>query len=209
MKREQPYAINWTNLPDSGNAAEILDICLSNEGSHPTPYQFTLLVLFAVYCSVQRDIKVGSYNACDYVDSNSSEDLKRYVGLRDIVSKNTRIVNPDYNEALRLPLRAIAYFSWEKERRVFLVRRVYPTHFDFLSYSHVPEGSGALGVMIDEVLAKKYRKKNKIYTPIFDVRDRKTLVPYLREVERLEYNSILVLPIFASEIGRASCRERV
>lgn len=48
-------------------------------------------------------------------------------------------------------------------------------------------------------MAKKYRKKDKIYTPIFDVRDRRTLVPYLREVERLEYNSILVLPIFASD----------
>lgn len=129
MKREQPYAINWSNLPDSDSFAEILDICLSNEGSHPTPYQFTLLVLFAVYCSVQRDIKIGLCRACDYVDSNSSEELKRYVGLRDIVSKNTRIVNPDYNEALRLPLRAIAYFSWEKERRVFLVRRVLSNSF--------------------------------------------------------------------------------
>jgi len=198
--------LNWNDLPNAAKIAAILDASLSGDSDkvHPTPYQFTLSVMFGVYCCLQGNVRIGSRHARTYVASGPGKKSNQCPSLERFLAKRKRIPNPAHKTALRQPLRAIAYFSWEADRRVFLVRRVYPTIFDFLSYSHVPEGWGALGVMTEEILAKKYRNESKVHTTIKHLQGRPTLVPYLKEVKRLAYDSILVVPVFQSDKNEIS-----
>lgn len=134
----------------------------------PTPYHFTLQVLRDVYALLQKHIKLEG--------------------------KKDKRGNPKkYAQAREAALRAVAYFSWEDSSRVFLARRVYPTYFDFLSYSQVPVGWGALGLMADEF--RKARTQYSGFTEVKDVWNLPTLLPYLREANRLDYESVLVIPL--------------
>src|SRR5947209_1679400 len=117
----------WGKFPHSNEIQLLLDsksianfVTTNIDAAPPTPFHFTLLVLQALYTRLQRD---GT-------DASS-------------------IRNPPIEDARRTELRAIAYFSWHSEDRMFLARRVYPTYFDFLTYSHVPEGWGALGLLTE------------------------------------------------------------
>lgn len=92
------------------------------------------------------------------------------------------------------------YFSWERAAQAFLTRRVFPTYFDFLSYSHVPAGWGALGVMLKELEEQRRRYQERTFTVVRDIRRDHILFPYLREATRLGYGAVLVLPLFDGAI---------
>jgi hypothetical protein len=187
--------IAWHNLPDETTSHHILEIALPYRGDGrmppPAPYHFTLYVMFALYCHIQGYVRIKSGCAADH---------GQVLSIFEDIVREKHVPNPvSYDQALKTPLRALAYFSWERERRVFLVRRVYPTFFDFLSYSHVPEGWGAVGKMLNQVLESQANYQKKIvYTVIPDVRRTRSLIPYFSEVERLRYSSVLALPVFDS-----------
>ncbi len=171
-----------------------------------TPYQFTLPVMFGLYCHLQGSVKFRKgqagkiHPASDYVQSDSHKRQEKYRLFADAISDGHPPKPISYHQIHKLaPLRALGYFSWEEERRCFLTRRVFPTNFDFLSYSYVPEGWGALGLMLKDVVEGKYKGRNQAYTEIPNVKAEKTLIPYLQEVERLNYDSILTIPIFKPE----------
>src|ERR1051325_5831357 len=106
-----------------------------------TPYQFTLPILQALYFRLENfgpDIKV--------------EPNKESAVLRAVNPRRRRL-------AFHKSVRAIGYYSWEPETRLFLVRRMFPTYFDFLSVSHIPEGWGASSVMLNE-LRERLRDEN-------------------------------------------------
>lgn len=158
----------WGALPD---AAKVQTIFLGLEklisGPEPqTPYQFTLGAIGELYKTLQPDGATTSFPG--------------YV----------------YEKAKAASLRAIAYFSWERAAQVFLTRRVFPTYFDFLSYSHVPGGWGALGVMLKELEEEGRRYQKQAFTVVRDIRRNRILFPYLREATRLDYSAVLVLPVF-------------
>src|SRR5207253_11036438 len=104
--------------------------------------------------------------------------------------------------AFKTSLRAIAYFSWEPESRVFLVRRVFPTYFDFLSVSHIPEGWGVSSIMLKS-LQQEFDKKTDVVNGSFfkavDLERDANLsytLPYLAEQKRLHYKHVVILPVF-------------
>jgi hypothetical protein len=161
----------WTKLPDLAQVQAIfqgLEAFIAPVGEPPTPYHFTLEASASLYTVL--------------MDGEPSANGKRQ--------------QPSYAKAMASPLRAVAYFSWERAAQVFLTRRVYPTYFDFLSYSHVPAGWGAMGVMLKELELKGRGYKNQVYTIVPDIRRNRILFPYLREATRLDYGAVLVLPIF-------------
>lgn len=93
-------------------------------------------------------------------------------------------------------LRGIAYFSWEKASRLFLVRRAVPFDFHILSYSHVHEGWGSLGRMVEE-----FEKDPKDYVENIGysclTRDavQRTL-PFQGDIEHLKYEAAMAIPIY-------------
>jgi len=131
-------------------------------------------------------------------------DLLSSTGLNNLTVQPTFRKNPEYRLALLSPLRAIAFFSWEDRSRQFLVRRVYPTYFDFLTYSNVPEGWGALGSALREIEEGMYNeganKVPKLYTSVKNVWREIHLLPYLEEAARLDYKAVIAVPIFESGI---------
>jgi hypothetical protein len=162
----------WSRLPDAVQVRAIFqsfDAFIAADGEPPTPYHFTLEVLGSLYMAL-----VGSGKP----------------------TANGRKRQPLYKKAMASSLRAIAYFSWERTAQVFLTRRVYPVYFDFLSYSHVPAGWGALGLMLKELEHDGRGYRDRVYTTVPDIRRDRILFPYLREATRLKYGAVLVLPIF-------------
>src|SRR6476661_3886062 len=109
-----------------------------------TPYQFTLPILQALY------FRLGNFGPDVKFESQNETSLLKGV-------------NPNNREqALNKPVRAIGYYSWEPETRVFLVRRMFPTYFDFLSVSHIPEGWGASSVMLNELRKSLAKGSNRV-----------------------------------------------
>src|SRR5882724_2376833 len=108
--------IRWDQFPDAAQwrSDKIIAQVETRTGTPPpTPYHFALLVMRDIYRALQPHVR--------YFEQSS--------------------LNPQFFEdAMNTGLRAIAYFSWHCDTKVFLTRRVYPTYFDFLTYSHVPEG---------------------------------------------------------------------
>jgi hypothetical protein len=150
-----------------------------------TPYQFTLPILQALYFQL---------------DGHGTD-----VQLDKIEDGELRASNPVSRASARTTqLRAIAYFSWEAESRVFLVRRVFPTYFDFLSVSQIPEGWGVSSIMLEQLQEEFDNKRTpdvengSFFIPV-NVEDKKSLpymLPYLAEQKRLQYKHVLVLPVF-------------
>lgn len=183
----------WLRFPPPPESRRIIDVALNEgekkRGQPPTPFQFSLFVMFGLYSHLQgKLVGMRSGMAGDYVERHH---------FNDVVA-NKQVPLPDYKSAMRTPVRAIAYCSWEKERRSFLIRRVYPTYFDFLSYSHVPEGWGALGVMMKEASQKNYDG----FSVVEDVRHSRNVLPYLAEADRLKYTAVVVLPVIDAETSR-------
>jgi SAM-dependent methyltransferase len=96
-------------------------------------------------------------------------------------------------------LRGIAYFSWEKASRLFLVRRARPFDFHVLSYSHVHAGWGSLGRMVEEFEAdyEDYIKR-KGYTCLTRDAVQRTL-PFLGDIDTLRYEAAMAVPIYRPE----------
>jgi hypothetical protein len=152
------------------------------------PYQFTLPILQTLYFLFEKE----------------DRSVKKESILASVRDSKLRVRNPHSRRlALTTSLRAIAYLSWEPESRIFLVRRVFPTYFDFLSVSHIPEGWGVSSKML-ESLQERLRDRtpvvvNGTFYETVNVKDRDNLpyvLPYLAEQERLEYKHVLVLPVF-------------
>jgi hypothetical protein len=161
-----------------------------------TPYQFTLPILQSLYLLFEPN-----------------EDSRLKVSLEDIRKAVLKATNPSPREgAMTTALRAIAYLSWEPESRLFLIRRVYPTFFDFLSVSHIPEGWGVSSKILDSLKdeldqierARLERKRlpkivNGSFFETVDVEapdNRSRMLPYLAEQHRLNYKHVFILPVF-------------
>src|SRR5207244_7747324 len=93
-------------------------------------------------------------------------------------------------------LKGIAYFSWERASRLFLVRRARPFDFHILSYSHVHEGWGSLGRMVKDF---EYNSadyvKNKGYSCLTRDAVQRTL-PLQDDIEYLDYEAAMAMPIY-------------
>jgi hypothetical protein len=157
-----------------------------------TPYQFTLPILQALY------FQLGGHGVT--------------VQPEIIRKGELRASNPESRASARATLlRAIAYLSWEAESRVFLVRRVFPTYFDFLSVSHIPEGWGVSSIMLEKLQEEFDNKdtpevENGSFFISVNVEDKESLpymLPYLAEQKRLQYKHVLVLPVFHSSPPRS------
>jgi hypothetical protein len=153
------------------------------------PYQFTLPILQTLYFQFEKKDK----------------GVKKENILTSVREGKLRVLNPSSrSSALTTSLRAIAYLSWEPESRIFLIRRVFPTYFDFLSVSHIPEGWGVSSIML-ESLQDEFEEnetpdvENGSFFKTVDVTAHANFpftLPYLAEQERLDYKQVLVLPVF-------------
>ena len=152
--------------------------------SYDVPFQFTLLILAALYSDIL-------HLPAKALPMEASQPL--ILGARTV----TTITRA---EAMEKPLRAVGYFSWERQTRMFLVRRIFPPFFDYLSTSHVPEGWGASSKMLYELREelKKGRpvSNGSFYTVFNPDDDRRLALPYIVERGRLNYHQILVAPVF-------------
>ena len=200
---------NWSTLTDTDEGQlddnslthhsieKVIDKLESNSNDirRRAPFQFTLPILSALYLDIN-----GMGDTGDTEEVN--EDIQCYITnlSSNGESEPSRLFSPpapDWDVSCNQNLRAIIYFSWEEERRVFLVRRTYPYHFDFLSYSHCPAGWGSLGRMLEELDNRADDSEHSIvYTdsdqhPVSEQR----LLPYQREINRIGHDSALVLPI--------------
>ena len=165
---------DWTRLGNEGEVRKVVRRAVKDTVTTPledkhafVPYQYTLGVMCGLYHLLQTDVPRERGRA----------------SIQD--PESIRL-------AKEVPLRAIAYFSWEAERHEFLIRRVYPRYFDFISYSSVPVPWGALGVMYDKYRGAEYPG----YTVVDDVSAEQRLLPYLREIHRLKYGSVIVVPVY-------------
>lgn len=175
--------LNWDKFPDAASGKMLLKLSweAGSSAKHPqkrakksvslTPYQFTLPVMFGLYCHLQGSVKfrkgqIGKiHSASDYVQSGSHKLQEKYLLFAETLNDGHPPKPISWHQTHKLvPLRAIAYFSWEGERRCFLARRVFPTYFDFLSYSYVPEGWGALGMMLRDIVEGNYESRSHAYT---------------------------------------------
>jgi SAM-dependent methyltransferase len=96
-------------------------------------------------------------------------------------------------------LRGIAFFSWEKASRLFLVRRAQPFDFHILSYSHVHDGWGTLGRMIEEFEKDPADyTKNKGYSCLTRDAVQRTL-PFQGDIEHLNYEAAMAVPIYRND----------
>jgi hypothetical protein len=170
------------------------------------PFQFTIPLMGGMWYDLQRcwmkQVEVSHWKLQN--NHNCVNDM-----LLILQSSQIRwgMLDPDLEAtdtsgkkiALKCPVRAIAYFSWEESGRVFLARRVYPTFFNFLSYSHCPERWGALGRMMKELKEKKARYFNEGNFGITRIDTfAQSALPFLAEVKRLEYEAIFVVPVVKS-----------
>jgi hypothetical protein len=154
------------------------------------PFQITLHVLQALYFQFETEME---------------EEVNEQEIIAGLLAGKLTSKNPESRAAaLNTSLRAIAYFSWEPESRLFLVRRVFPTYFDFLSVSHIPEGWGVSSVMLKRLqgeFGKSGFRNGSISCPV-DVDHSDNLaytLPYLAEQERLMYKHVLLLPVFRKD----------
>ncbi len=158
--------------------------------SYYTPYQFLFPIMQEVYVAIE-----GPENCSPKREEWKTKRKKDPIDLH--------AHNPNPREvAWKRRLRAVVYLSWEPDRRHFLIRRVFPTYFDFLSISYVPEGWGASARMIKELKdrrSKGRQVKNGDFYSVVNVGSKNNLrftLPYLAERERLRYECVVVVPVF-------------
>lgn len=162
-----------------------------------TPYQFTMPVMAWLYTKLQPHV----YRPDERLDVPSSDNsvnktTARYVLYSTDDTPRASPLNPaDADAASDAPIRAIGYFSWHNERKLFVTRRVYPTYFDFFSLSFVDEGWGALGELLYHI-RKKETNDNVCFVAVDNVRTNHRFLPFLREAHRLDYSKVLVIPFF-------------
>jgi hypothetical protein len=162
-----------------------------------TPYQFTIPLLQALYFQFEK--------AGKKLDAEINKNIREGV-LKANNPKSRR-------SAFKTSLRAIAYLSWEAESRAFLVRRVFPTYFDFLSVSHIPEGWGVSSIMLgllQDDFDDQIPVVNGSFFKTVDVDEKRYLshtLPYLAEQRRLKYRKVLILPVFKPDDPPKSDRD--
>lgn len=192
-KRAAAGASIWGHFPSEEDAQRPLARCFIQQTQPPgfeylkAPYQPTLYVLAYLYHQLHREANARCREQADLFAQGD--------GFAGPPPRGPDGVDLEWalNSA---PLRAVAYFSWESDKRSFLARRVFPPYFDFLSYSHVPAGWGALGIMLDELTSAVANGTTiPAFSTVLQVRGRQQLLPYLREVDRLKYESVLVVPV--------------
>jgi hypothetical protein len=157
----------WNKFPKKEDTNRIF-LDLNFVDNEPVvPYQFTLTALCRVY---------------------------KFLAPWPEGSDKFKFDQPSPEAAKDSPLKAAAFFSWESDSKIFLTRRVFPTFFGFLSYSHVPKGWGALGLALKEISEPGWA--TNVYSTVPDIYYAPLLVPYLREANRIQYKAVLVLPVF-------------
>jgi SAM-dependent methyltransferase len=93
-------------------------------------------------------------------------------------------------------LKGIAYFSWEKASRLFLVRRAFNFDFHILSYSHVHEGWGSLGRMLEEFEKDPVEYVERIgYSCLTRDAIQRTL-PFQGDIKHLKYEAAMAIPVY-------------
>lgn len=159
------------------------------------PFQFTLPMCAAIYSDfISTDFKVRG--------QEGSNDSASFI-LQQKAAKINNLNFPDPKHpdwAMRTPIRAVEFLSWEEATRVFLARRIYPIYFDFLSYSSCHERWGAVGHMLEETIRGK---GPLIYEKVFSRRS----LPFLKEAERLNFSSIFTFPVLKSNAKTSGKKE--
>lgn len=93
-------------------------------------------------------------------------------------------------------LRGVAYFSWEKASRLFLVRRARPFDFHILSYSYVHAGWGSLGRMVEDFERHPIEyTKEKGYSSLNRDSVQRTL-PFQGDIKSLQYEAAMAVPVY-------------
>src|SRR2546421_9257639 len=123
--------LNWDKFPDVTSGKMLLKLSLPFESSAKpsqkptkpsfsiTPYQFTLPVMFGLYCHLQGSVKFRKgqagkiHPASDYVQSDSHKRQEKYRLFADATSDGHPPKPISYSQIISTPLRAIGYFSWE------------------------------------------------------------------------------------------------
>ncbi len=167
---------------------------MAANGEVRAPFQFSLPIMAAMYLDFCGDTEV-----CSKLRTKVGSSFCEVVSQGLVNGTPWRAIDPlydnDHREPEQTPIRAIAYFSWEESSRIFLARRVFPSFFNFLSYSHCPERWGALGLTVLELIGKKKQYFTE-HLPITELSDfNQAALPFLSEVERLHYESIFVIPV--------------
>lgn len=165
--------VNWMSFPDETAVNEIAEATRQeaekSSNGPPLPYQFTIRVMRYLYSKLMPDVLTdGDKSAAD--PSN-------------------------FDAASKAELRAVAYFSWHNERKLFVTRRVFPTYFDFFSLSYVDEGWGALGELLQDITDSKI-KADRLFTLVRNVCANHRFLPFLKEAHRLDYKAAFVIPFF-------------
>ena len=171
--------VNWMSFPDQTTVGEMTatarEEAEKSASGPPLPYQFTIKVMRSLYSKLMPDVLAG--------DGSSAADPA------------------NFDAASIAELRAIAYFSWHNERKLFVTRRVFPTYFDFFSLSSVDEGWGALGELLQDITETKVSEQ-KLFTMVKNVCANHRFLPFLKEAHRLDYKAAFVIPFFEGSGGK-------
>lgn len=170
--------VNWMSFPDgtavAGMTAAAREEAEKSKSGPPLPYQFTIKVMRTLYSKLMPNVLAE--------DGSSAADPE------------------DFDAASKAELRAIAYFSWHNERKLFVTRRVFPTYFDFFSLSYVDEGWGALGELLQDISEAKISGQ-KLFTTVNNVCANHRFLPFLKEAHRLDYKAAFLIPFFEGSAG--------
>ena len=153
------------------------------------PYQFFIPFLFSLYYKILGNDN-DKINKCCFQNGG----LKTSIG-QVIITYNDLIIPTSP------PLCAIAYLSWEKEHRLFVARRVWPATLHFLGHSYIPDGWGVVG-KLTKALQNEYNGQRPVdWMDEFCIRDinadsKQGILPFMRDINTLRYNSVSALPIF-------------
>jgi hypothetical protein len=165
--------VQWMSFPDSASVQKALGdarVEVEKSGDRPPiPYQFTIQVMRHLYSELLPNVLTD--------DGGSAADPS------------------NFDAASTAELRAIAYFSWHNERKLFVTRRVFPNYFDFFSLSYVDEGWGALGELLQDITEGKISEQ-RLFKKVSNVCANHRFLPFLKEAHRLDYKAAFVIPFF-------------
>jgi len=210
---------DWERLvAEEGNSSRLVDklrVCFESLDSYDhAPFQFVLPILGALYYDLTAvhfkaykeqlpgTSRLRNEDAEEMSEAeqkrltkycSSCENLEKWAsgqGLEQIL----QIHVPPKGFAKQSGLIALACFSWENTRRIFIARRFFPYYYDILSYSHCAPGWGALGELL-----KWWEEEERQPGEYFPIEGNKLpvnkLLPYIAERRRLGHEAVVALPI--------------
>ncbi|MEX0813149.1 MAG: hypothetical protein WD048_13100 [Chitinophagales bacterium] len=149
-----------------------------------TPYQFLFPILSSIYYQIQnqhnKDAEISIKDSIENFINTEDQNI-----IFKALQKGIKRIDSNNNETI-----ALAYFSWSGSNRLFLARRVFPTYYDFITYSQCPDSWGVLGELAREIRNSKYK-----YSAIHAKNFNQAALPFLGEVHRIKFKSILAYPI--------------